>query len=451
MSYLKFAINEKKFIVVLLSLALLLRLLFLINQPLHFIEGWDASDAGIYKQIAKNFLVSGEYGRQLGQVDAMDPPVYSLFLALIYGIFGFGKLGLISLRVIQSILSSLSCLLIYFTVKEGIKELKTARTAAVISAVYPGLIAYSSAQLIETLYIFILTLFMFCLVKALKCKSSIRMFWLGAIIGISLLTREILALYAIFFAAGLFLIGTPIKLAVKYTIYFGLGILLILTPWILRNFYQFKQFIPLTSRASTVAYVSNIIPEDKLYDDFDTANKKYGEIMQKGASAPEDSFYFWKYLEEMKSLIFKRPLVYVNMIFKKARTFWFWPNGLRKIPAKIAEIRDAELNKHGFQKLFYIARPLWDELGFKLIFTTVYVGIYLFFVISAHLYAFLLIIKPKKKTTLTMLAILLLYFDFLHCVVLFPSARYHLPAIPAIIILSVAFLSEIYRRAYRAR
>lgn len=387
----------KRLIIIIFILALVLRVIYVLSLPVEFISKWE-SDAGVYKKLAVNLLNTHTYGRIAGVPDAQDPPVYPFFLALIYMIFGSGKLSIVVVRLIQALLGSFVCVIIFFIAKE-IFDKKVAILSSLLVALHPALIAYTGMHLTETLYIFLLSLFVLYMLKSYFDLSIINTFLSGLLLGIGFLNREVLLLFPFFIVGGLFILGYKFRQVVKYAAIILVGMTVIIGPWTMRNFIKFHKFIPVTKGGGQVIYASNYIPEgEKWRAGGEIVDRVYKEIRDDNQTS-----HTKKALGYIVYLMKNRPLSYLDMLAKKFHELWLHPSGSKQIQNKY--LRSTYLAIHYILLLFCF-------LG---------IGVS---------------IKYKNKKILPLLLILV-YVTFLFVFILFPLARYFLPFLPYVFIFSV--------------
>ncbi|MCX5752185.1 MAG: glycosyltransferase family 39 protein [Candidatus Krumholzibacteria bacterium] len=142
------------------------------------------------------------------------PPGYPLLLRLIYAICGVRNYA--AVFVVQSVLSALTILLIYFITKR-VSNTRAALIAAGIAAIYPSFIAYNLTTMTETVSVLIVAL----LLAALTIPSSERA---RAILAVVVLTVGFL------FRPVLLLCTPGVFLSVKRRILFLVSLALILGP-----------------------------------------------------------------------------------------------------------------------------------------------------------------------------------------------------------------------------
>jgi len=377
--------------------ALVLRVIYVLSVPVEFISKWE-SDAYVYKGLAVNLLSTHIYGRIAGIPDAQDPPLYPFFLGLIYMIFGGGELSIVAVRLIQALLGSFVCVIIFPIAKEIFDE-KVAILSSVIVALHPALIAYTSMHLTETLYIFLLSLFVLYMLKSYLELSFVNVLVCGLLLGICVLTREVLLLFPFFLIGGLFILGYKFRQVVKYAAIILVGMTVTMGPWTMRNFIKFHKFIPVTEGGGQVIYASNYIPEgEKWRAGGEIVNRVYNEIRDDNQTP-----YTKKALGYIVYLMKNRPLIYLDMLAKKFHELWLHPSGSKQIHNKY--LRKTYLVIHYILLLFCF-------LG---------IGV---------------AIRHKNRKILP-LVLILFYVTFLFVFVLFPLARYFLPFLPYVFIFSM--------------
>lgn len=403
-------VNKKNtyIVITILLLALILRIAFVLNLPLEFIQKWE-SDAGVYRSIAVNLINTHTYGREVGIADAQDPPLYPFFLALIYKLFGAGKTAIIVIRLVQSFLGVLTCLLVYL-IATRIFNQKIGILSSLIVAVHPAIIAYTGLHLTETLFTFLLSLFILYFIKSyfVYSISTKDTFLCGLFWSLTVLDREELLLFPPFIILGLFWIGKGFKGVAKYAIVFLAGALIILSPWITRNYINFHEFVPVTKGGGEVLYVSNYLnPGEKWTPD----GERFHRILQ-DAKINMPSSYVKETIKNLRYMLRYRSFEYLDMLCEKFKELWLHPSGLYQIPIKSLKIT-----------YFLIHYLLLCLCG---------IGIINSFAL-----------KNQKNIPLILL---LVYVTIFHVLILFPLARYMLPFLPYVFIFSTSGFFYLYDR-----
>lgn len=210
-------------------------------------------DALSWDRVAMNVAEGNGFLDFQGNPDPVRPPVYPIFLAAIYKIFGhsFG-----AAKVFQIFLGALTCGLVFVIGKRALGE-RPAFWAALGCAVYPPLIVYSTIIGSETLYTFLLALIILAFARALEDPSPSRYLQAGLILGLANLCRSTLSLYPFFLAAAYFLFKRSRR---------ELGLVLfscavsfaVILPWTIRNYRAFDNFLLVNVSAGQLFWLGTI-------------------------------------------------------------------------------------------------------------------------------------------------------------------------------------------------
>lgn len=219
------------------------------------------SDMEDYDRAAVNFLIGRGLAMSTEYV-AYRPPGYPLFLAGMYTLFGH---SLTLVRLIQSLLSSGSCVLLYLLARDLLSSSKLRGVRVWVPlvlgiglALYETHIFLSSILLTETFYVFLLLLFSY-----LSCSRFSRSRWAYLIrpmcLGVLALIRPVGAaylpalMYADFRAAPS---RSPSVLLRSFILTIAL-FLLPIVPWIVRNAVVLNAFVPLSTNAGVNFYIGH--------------------------------------------------------------------------------------------------------------------------------------------------------------------------------------------------
>ena len=247
--------NNKQILFLIFVIALILRIGFIIfyEHGKMLQNEYYADDEYSYDQIATNFLKGGGFVTDDGYY-ARRAPVYPLFLATIYFIFGH---SFVAARFTQAIIGALSCIIIYLIAKE-LFEGNSGLIAAFITAVYYPFILQPAYLLTEVLFTFNLALSIFFFLRYYARKRIFLLFAASIIFGIASLCRAVIFPFALFISAWLFIVYWPgKKIAIKASAIFCLAIIIMVLPWTLRNFRIYHAFIPITIESGRLLYLGN--------------------------------------------------------------------------------------------------------------------------------------------------------------------------------------------------
>jgi len=174
---------EKSKIIILVFLIALISGFFW-NRPMF---GQPAtSDQGFYDRVAQNVLAGKGFTDQ-GR-DAGIEPLFPLFLAGVYKVFGHNYNVV---RVIQIILFALTVVFIYLLV-EKLFGRKIALWSSMATALFYGIANQAGDLTTETLFIFLLAVFVWAIYKA---SGGGRYYWFfvaGIALGLAALTRSVI-------------------------------------------------------------------------------------------------------------------------------------------------------------------------------------------------------------------------------------------------------------------
>lgn len=225
-----------------LLLNLLIRLAFIT-----LFTHWDESglmDSSRYLRVAMNILHKRGF-TEWSYPSAFSPPLYPLFMAGIFRIFGMNT---IIIKVIQILLNVLTSVWIYL-IGSTVFNRRVGLLSAFGIAINPDIIVMSGSLYTETLYIFLSCLTFACLVYALRFPRKTWAWWLtGIMMGLSILTRHIMILYPIMML-GTVVIFSSLHVLRRPVIHLSLACYLLLIPWTVRNYVIFDQFVPVASGA----------------------------------------------------------------------------------------------------------------------------------------------------------------------------------------------------------
>ena len=244
-SFLEFLHSCRKSILIILLLALVLRVVLVVNFPRI------AGDESRYTRPAVNLLAGNGFSSAVSapyEPTEATVPLYPLFVAAVYKLFGKNNLAV---RLAQSLLDLLTCLLLAF-VSFNLAPALLRRSAAVLSLATYGCLSWFTLQwtryvLTETLALFLTVLAVAVTIVALR-KG--RWLWLvaGATCGLALLTRpDSLLLVAAFILFLILQIARRRTSAIVNLLLFSFAVAVILAPWVLRNYVALKKFQPLAS------------------------------------------------------------------------------------------------------------------------------------------------------------------------------------------------------------
>lgn len=307
------AVNKTVFFIVVL--AFIIRIIF--NIFYVAVNDVPISDAQDYHQTALNLLRTGAYH------STFRPPLLPFLIAILYKLFG---INYFVVRVVLSIFSSFTCLIVYKITKE-LFDKQVALIAAFISAVYWMMFYWCGFLLTETLCTFFLMLAVLYLVKSSKNPLLRYLIFGGISFGLAALTRAVVFPIFLFLPLWAFVsFRNNLKLVLKSCTIIIVTIFLTIFPWTIRNYLVTHKFIPITSQSGQVFLGANNPDVLKFYRGgwiHPTKSSLFNEAEIK-------DYFEHLTTEEANSLCWKKgirfvlenPLFTARLVFYKFKLFW---------------------------------------------------------------------------------------------------------------------------------
>ena len=195
-----------------------------------------------YEEVAVNLIQGNGFTFQyLNTVyRAGISPVFSALCALIYLIFGHHH----SLIVLMQIAFNVATCALVFFIAERFFDSKCAFLAAILTALHPGLIIYSSTVLHSlSLYTFLLCASFFLLVVSLESHGLRHKILLGLCTGLCVLERSTFLPFFVLAWFWLFYYSVNKKEAKRVILISIVSLFLIISPWVIRNTIIFKKVV----------------------------------------------------------------------------------------------------------------------------------------------------------------------------------------------------------------
>jgi 4-amino-4-deoxy-L-arabinose transferase-like glycosyltransferase len=291
--------------------ALILRLVFVIathtKTPL-------SGDAVGYNQIAVNLAGHCEYSIEKGNPTARRSPAYPFFLAIIYF---FSGNSILLAKIMQSLVSALTCVLVYLTAKILFDE-KTSVIAALITSIYPFFIYYNAFLMSETFFIFILSAFVYFTVKLLNSGDEIHknLFLLAGLTGgLCVLTRAT-AYPLVFIVFAVIFAKRQVKNALLLML---LPAIILVSAWGIRNYVVLNEFT-ITHSGGSANIFGSLLVADKMSQNLPMESAFEEEAWKKGLE--KDGYNDAYYSTKIKHLVFKKPLVFIKSSVMKFFRLW---------------------------------------------------------------------------------------------------------------------------------
>jgi hypothetical protein len=244
MSVWKTILAPKRFLVIVCVFAFCLRLSVMFaagtyhvveDDTNHFGFGWEMGR--VAASIAEGKGFASPLPSPTGPT-AIVGPIYPLLLSAIFKVFGTYSVGsAIAVRILQSILSSLTCVFLYLCGRDTMGE-RVGRLAAIVWSVFPLNIFFTVTKVWETSLTAILAAALFWyMVETGNSLSSKRWSKTGALLGIAALVNT--SLVVLIVPIGLFALWRNRIRALLPTFVGALTCLALVSPWLVRNYIVF--------------------------------------------------------------------------------------------------------------------------------------------------------------------------------------------------------------------
>jgi len=364
------------------------------------------ADAKVYDDLARSIVNWGFLTPEmLTRFPLKDHPLYPLFLAVNYYLFGENSLAIL---ISQSFLGASLCVIVYLIATEFFNH-KTSLLAGCIAALYPVFMKLSGLFLSEGLFVFIFTFSLWAVVKYIKTQKLNFLLYCSFLLGLATLTRSVVILFMPLLSVYFFFLDKGrLKLGINLLRQAVFMFIFILTvfPWTIRNYYvSGGSIIPVTEDTDRGFYNSFCPHKGKIF----------------GIRPNDDPVM----IEARKISSFKE-----RRKFFLKKTFEF----IRNNPGKVIKLE--------ILKVFYLWSPLdWEFLGdgqarynFGFVFIMpffIYGGILLWR--SINMQKFILFLP-------------ILYFQAIH-LVYFALPRFRIGFEPVLIVLGAFGIMSFYEKA----
>jgi 4-amino-4-deoxy-L-arabinose transferase-like glycosyltransferase len=228
--------RDLKFVGVVFVVALVVRLVpVLLSGGM----GIALDDMFQYDALAESIRHGEGYTWYGGIPTAARAPLYPLFLAMIYTLFGHQFLAA---RIVQAIVGSVVPVVTYYLGRR-IFEGRASEIAAWLVALYPILLFYPLGLVTENLFFVLLPLSVWCLLKA--ADASRRSYYLlsGFLLGLAILTRSVMSGFVLLILPWLLYYASDRRQALGNWVLMVLSVAVLTVPWSIRNSVLYGEFV----------------------------------------------------------------------------------------------------------------------------------------------------------------------------------------------------------------
>ena len=214
--------DRRRSLIYIFVLALLARVAFLFTMQ----DGFYFADSVKYSAAAVNLLANGELGEKYTR-----PPVYPVFLAGIYAVFGE---KILAVRVVESVLGA--GLAVMIAILAGrIAGAQVGALAGLLWSVYPIAVFIAGLVYPETVVTVLLACGVLCMVTEADRELGPRRIFVGGVLfGLAALTKPVVLVTIA--ATTLWIMYWRRAQGFSLAAFFLVGVALPLAPWTARNF-----------------------------------------------------------------------------------------------------------------------------------------------------------------------------------------------------------------------
>lgn len=414
-------------------------------------------DALGYHQLAINLLENKSFAYEAnGKPDALRTPLYPLFIAAIYSIFGHSPWVVM---LFQIVIDAITCLILFLTISTLFNH-QVAIISSIFYALDPFLIFYCSTLLSDILYIFFLVLAFYSYAAATHSsaqkKENFFIASFGLFLGIATLVRPISVYISFLIPLFFFVIYWKCKTkAIIFTSIYLVTFFFAISPWLFRNYITFNRLsLSTAGQWNLLFYWAEPMEMERLNIDRPTAEKLLDaeierEIASDGLDLKKlDSFQLADYHQRLaKRIIIENPLTFAKT-YTKGLMFNFINLNTDAFSRHLHR-KTAMLDKRWYSSIKemssdFISRKQTEEI--------VIGGMVLFFLAITYLLSIAGFVVSWNRAEYAVLLFLFLmssYFVLLTGAA--GVARYKLPSIPFYLCFAGIGGEYVYRRLIQSR
>lgn len=421
-----------------LCIALLLRAVLVISVLIKNPDGIWVFDSYGYWQIAYNLVTNGIYSQDYTlplYPDSLRTPLYPLLMAF-FQMTGAGSHGMLFLQVI---LSSLTAVITANLTLRIFKCSRTAIIAGLIVALDIPSVIFTGLILTETIFTFLFIATIYSLVVHLERKDARSLIGAGTLHALAMLCRPVATITFIIILLVLFFSARQLKAGMKKAAVWCITVLLILSPWLARNKIVFDSFFLSTIsshllhnyHAASIISEKNAIP----FHDAQLALREDAyKTFKRNVMTEADEYAGYCRARAVKIIIDNKS------VFIKQHLFGV-------ISLSFKPVRGYIDNMLGYTKGYQSASPsefpatsktyrIVKELSSKLSFGLLIVQIFFIVIIYAGLLRGIVWWWKKNDRTILIMLLLIIAYFLNTTVPPFNEARFRVPVMPVIAIIS---------------
>jgi len=304
----------KSAVLVVVVLALALRLLYFFLHP----SGYDqnvihTADGHDYDTLAKS-LIAGEGLAWDGHATSVIPPIYPFFIRICYGLFG---VDVFAVRLVQIVLSVLTCLLLWAWARRLLGEWGGLFVLCASAFYYPY-IQMPCYIMTETLFLFFMALILFLTAHVDSRRGLHLAAALGVLAGLAMLTRPTALAIVCIVPFLIWRSAGPSK--GRCVLVFLLLAVLVWLPWPARNYVVHHAFVPFSTNGGLNLYRGNNPNATGGSGGWNRQGPDTGPLPKTGHMSEVEAD---RYLKGLASdFVRHHPVTYAKLCAKRAVNLW---------------------------------------------------------------------------------------------------------------------------------
>lgn len=349
-------------------------------------------------------------------------PIYPTFLGVIFATIGEDP---IAVGVVQSIIDTLTCFLVFLFALQLLNRPKAALVAAWMYALYPPSIGSVAVPMPETLATFFTLVAAYLLIKAIGNEA--RAYTLaGAMMGVLILLRPAMLLFPL--AVIIMLLAARHRTRgwlLNGTVYMCAAVLVI-TPWTIRNYRVFHTFIPIATQTGNALWGGTGPADGKCMPAWSFRVASVGAKPPQGVRAiivNPDTYMKITELQDRLSVM-KEPALDRTLILEATKE-------IKQQPGRYAFL--------AVKKLFRLWFSLWDD-GRPTVWN------YVMAVLNAALLGLAYCGYRRAKTDyrVKLVSVYMCAYVTIACVLTCCQARYSYPVMPLVMLLAASHVGRAF-------
>ena len=227
--------SSKKFIIILILVASASALFW----GLKYQTPASNNDAQGYDLTVRAILEEGLFNDEPVMESGIDRPIYPVFLAVIYKIFGYHPQ---TARYWQMFLFVLISLLVYFLARQVFNE-RTGRLAGLITALCYSIASFTGQLIREVFFAFLIIALIYLLYQAQSKYKNIWFILSGIVAGLAFLTNTIIQFFIVFIMINFFILfwQKGFKKIYPRAAVFFIAFSLTIASWVVTDYLRFNQ------------------------------------------------------------------------------------------------------------------------------------------------------------------------------------------------------------------